>query len=28
MVIASAMYIGFAGYTIYTKAAEVFFSST
>ena len=27
MVIASAMYIGFAGYTIYTKVADVFFSS-
>ena len=27
MVIASAMYIGFAGYTIYTKVVDVFFSS-
>ena len=26
MVIASAMYIGFAGYTIYTKVVDVFFS--
>ena len=27
MVIASAMYIGFAGYTIYTKVVDVFFNS-